>query len=59
MPSRENVAEYAELRAEVESLLAAHTRPQGVLDKPAAAYLSDGAFAEAADRWIGRRLGLT
>jgi len=53
----ERCAGDAELRAEVESLLAAHTRPQGVLDKPAAAYLSDGAFAEAADRWIGRRLG--
>ncbi len=48
--------EDAELAAEVASLLAAHAREDAVIDRPAAAHVSNLA-AVAADRWIGRRIG--
>jgi eukaryotic-like serine/threonine-protein kinase len=42
-----------ELRAEVESLLAAHAETDGFIEKPAAAHLEPA----PAPAWIGRRLG--
>ena len=42
-----------ELQAEVESLLAAHARADGFMEKPAAARLAPAPAAT----WIGRRLG--
>jgi tetratricopeptide (TPR) repeat protein len=46
-----------ELRAEVDSLLAAHARENAVLDRPAADYVGAGAVGADPRRWTGRRLG--
>jgi tetratricopeptide (TPR) repeat protein len=48
--------EDPELAAEVASLLAAHAQQNAVVDRPAAAHVSN-LVAVAADRWIGRRIG--
>jgi eukaryotic-like serine/threonine-protein kinase len=48
----------AALRVDVESLLASHARADGVLDKPAAAYVSGEAIGAGAQPWIGQRLGV-
>lgn len=46
----------SELRAEVDSLLAAHDTSGGFIDKPAV-HAALGVAAETAQSWIGRRLG--
>jgi len=45
-----------ELRAEVESLLGAHTADEAIVDRPAAERLPPE-FALGEDRWLGRRIG--
>lgn len=45
------------LRAEVESLLAAHGTAEAILDRPASDYLPEGALKPDVDRWLGRRIG--
>ena len=47
----------ADLRAELASLLAAHDRESAVVDQPATAYITGGAFAAGTLQWIGQRLG--
>ncbi len=47
----------AELRREVESLLAAHAKESAIVDLPAAAYVTGTAFRAGAEQWIGQRLG--
>lgn len=46
----------AELRAEVESLLGAHTAEEAIVDRPAAERLPPE-FVQGEDRWLGRRIG--
>ena len=52
----ESCMDDAELRAEVESLLA-HSHENAVVDLPAAAYVTGSAFRFGAEQWIGHRLG--
>ncbi|MGC4028497.1 MAG: serine/threonine-protein kinase [Steroidobacteraceae bacterium] len=47
----------AQLRAEVDSLLAAHATREAVVDQPAIAHLPPDFGQPDRDRWIGRRLG--
>ncbi len=47
----------AELRAEVESLLAAHRTEESVVDRPAAEQLPPEFASAAGERWVGRRIG--
>ena len=47
----------ADLRREVESLLAAHRVPNAILDQFAGDYLPEEGIGPQADRWIGKRVG--
>jgi len=47
----------AVLRAEVESLLAAHDSSDAFLDQPAVLFASDLIVEEVTARWIGQRIG--
>jgi len=47
----------AVLRAEVESLLAAHDSSDAFLDQPAVAFAADLIVEEVTARWIGQRIG--
>jgi tetratricopeptide (TPR) repeat protein len=53
----EHCAGDADLRAELASLLAAHDRESAVVDQPATAYVTGGAYAAGTLQWIGQRLG--
>src|SRR5688572_25612361 len=53
----EHCAGDADLRAELASLLAAHDRESAVVDQPATAYVTGGAFGAGTLQWIGQRLG--
>ena len=46
-----------ELRAEVESLLAAHAAADAIIDRSAVEYLPAGALEPPAEDWHGRRVG--
>jgi tetratricopeptide (TPR) repeat protein/tRNA A-37 threonylcarbamoyl transferase component Bud32 len=47
----------APLRAEVASLLGAHTAEDAIVDRPAAAHAARDLLGTGEDRWLGRRIG--
>ncbi len=53
----EACGEDADLRREVESLLAIHRTPDAIVDRFAGDYLSEGGVGVPEDRWLGQRVG--
>lgn len=50
-------ADDVSLRAELDSLLRAHSAPEAIVDRHAADYLPDGEVAPEGDHWLGIRVG--